>query len=98
MHDTYKTGQTIEFQIQAIGYGMTCDRPSIVIYKSDQPSVIVYEQKLPPFMCPIENPVFFDTVYPNKNSTYSLTIKDASQYTIDASFLNNEIKKEFEVK
>lgn len=98
INDTYNTNQIIKFQIKAIGYGIPCDMPAITIYKSDQPSVIVYEKKVPPLMCPIMGSTFFSNVYPNKNDTYSLTIKDPSKYVIDVSFLNNEIKKEFEVK
>lgn len=98
INDTYNSGQAIKFQIKATGYGIPCDVPSITIYKSDRPSVIVYEKKMPPFMCPIMDSAFFSKIYPDKNDTYSLTIKDPSKYTIDASFLNNEIKKEFTVK
>lgn len=97
INDTYHANQVIKFQIRATGYGIPCDLPSIMIYKSDQTSVIVYEKKLPPFMCPIMGSTFFSNVYP-KNDTYSLTIKDPSRYTIDVSFLNNEIKNEFKVK
>ncbi|GEM_PF-6714377 len=98
INGTYNVNQIIKFQIKAVGYGIPCDMPSITIYKSNQPSVIVYEKKVPPLMCPIMGSTFFNNVYPNKNGTYSLTIKDPSKYIIDASFLNHEIKKEFEVK
>lgn len=98
INDTYNTNQIIKFQIKATGYGIPCDMPAITIFRSDQPSVIIFEKKFPPLMCPIEDPALFSVVYPSKNDTYSLTIKDPSKYTIDASFLNHEIKKEFEVK
>ena len=98
INDTYNTAQVIKFQIKATGYGIPCDLPSITIYKSDQPSVIVYEKKSPPLMCPIMGSIFFSNVYPSKNYTYSLTIKDPSKYTVDARFLNHDIKKRFEVK
>jgi hypothetical protein len=98
VNDVYNANHAIKFQIKATGYGITCGLPSITVYKSDQPSIIVYEKKFPPFMCPISSPTFFSNMYPEKNDTYSLTIKDPSRYTIDTSFLNHEIKKEFEVK
>lgn len=98
INNTYNVNQTIKFQIKATGYGIPCDMPAMTIYKSDQPSVIVYEKKVPPLMCPIMGSTFFSNVYPSKNDTYSLTIKDPSKYTISTSFLNYEIKKEFEVK
>jgi hypothetical protein len=98
VNDTYNIDQVIKFQIKATGYGIPCDVPSITIYKSDQLSVIVYEKKMPPFMCPIMDSAVFSKIYPSKNDTYSLTIKDPSKYTIAASFLNHEIKKEFTVK
>lgn len=96
--DIYNPDQIVKFQIKATGYGIPCDVPSITIYKSDQPSVVVYEKKMPPFMCPIMGSTFFSNVYPGNNDSYSLAIKDPSRYTIDASFLNSEIKKEFEIK
>jgi len=98
LDDTYKTDQIIKFQVKATGYGIPCDMPAITIYKSDQPSVVVFEKKVPPLMCPVEGPSLFSVVYPSKNDTYSLTIKDAARYTVGISFLHNEIKKEFEVK
>ncbi|MDC8451627.1 MAG: hypothetical protein KGH99_00970 [Thaumarchaeota archaeon] len=98
IYDTYNTNQVIKFQFKATGYGIPCAMPEITIYKSDQPSVIVFEKKFPPLMCPIEDPTFFNVVYPSKNDTYSLAIRDASKYTIHVLFLNNEIKKEFEIK
>jgi hypothetical protein len=98
INDTYNTGQIIKFQVRTIGYGIPCDMPSITIYKSDSPLTIVFEKKVPPLMCPIMGSTFFNIVYPGKNDTYSLTINDASKYTINVSFLNNEIKKEFKVK
>lgn len=98
INDTYNTNQMIKFQIKATGYGIPCGMPAITIFKSDQPSVIIFEKKFPSFMCPLEGPVLFSVVYPAKNDTYSLTIRYTSKYTIDASFLNHEIKKEFEVK
>jgi hypothetical protein len=98
INETYTTNHIVQFQIKAVGYGIPCDMPAITIYKSDQPSVVVFEKKVPPLMCPIEGPTFFNVVYPSKNDTYSVTIKDASKYTIHISFLNNEINKEFVVK
>src|SRR5437867_1881497 len=97
INHTYNTNQIIKFQVKATGYGVACDMPAITIYKSDDPSVIVFERKVPALMCPVEHATLFDIVYPSKNETYSLTVKDASKYTVVVSFLQTAISEGFTV-
>ncbi|MGI0073710.1 MAG: hypothetical protein ACREA3_07860 [Nitrosotalea sp.] len=98
LQDTYNAGQQVKFKLEAKGYGIPCTSPDITIYKTDQPSVILFEIKFPPYMCPIGEPFFYTMDYPGKNDTYSTTIKQPGSYTLHASFLNKEIKREFRVK
>jgi len=97
IENTYSSDQTIKFQVKATGYGMPCSAPDIVIYRSDQPSTIVFEKKNPPFMCPIEGPVFFNIVYPSQNDAYSIIISQADKYTVRVSFFDKEIEKQFTI-
>lgn len=98
LQDSYKVGDQVNFSFEGSGYARPCSYPEATIYKTDQPTVKLFELKFPPFMCPIEGPSLFTAHYPSKNGTYSITVNQSGRYTLDVSFLDKEIKREFEVK
>ncbi len=104
LKDIYQVGQEIDFKFRVNGFGNSCDQPSVIVKNSTQQ--IVWSSPQYASGCAIEEPGHIESEAFLGNETHLgydyngygiLTIKQPGTYSMNISWLDGNITKEFTV-